>query len=43
MQDVVIVAAKRTPIGTFNGSLVSVSATELGIASSQSDSGTGGS
>ena len=35
MQDVVIVAAKRTPIGTFNGSLASVSATELGIAAAK--------
>ena len=31
MQDVVIVSAKRTPIGAFNGALAGVSATELGI------------
>ena len=31
MQDVVIVSARRTPIGAFNGVFASVSATELGI------------
>ena len=31
MQDVVIVSARRTPIGAFNGAFTSVSATELGI------------
>ena len=35
MQDVVIVAAKRTPIGTFNGSLSSVSAAGLGIVAAR--------
>lgn len=30
MNEVVIVSAKRTPIGSFNGSLASVSATQLG-------------
>lgn len=30
MNEVVIVSAKRTPIGCFNGSLASVSATQLG-------------
>jgi len=32
MNEVVIVSAKRTPIGSFNGSLASVSATQLGAA-----------
>ena len=30
MNDVVIVAAKRTPIGTFGGGLASLTAPELG-------------
>ena len=32
MQEVVIVSAVRTPIGSFNGSLAAVSATQLGAA-----------
>jgi acetyl-CoA C-acetyltransferase len=32
MQEVVIVSAVRTPIGSFNGSLASLSATQLGAA-----------
>lgn len=32
MQEVVIVSAVRTPIGSFNGSLASISATQLGAA-----------
>jgi acetyl-CoA C-acetyltransferase len=32
MQDVVIVAATRTAIGSFQGSLASVSAVDLGAA-----------
>ncbi|MFM2227601.1 MAG: hypothetical protein RL664_944 [Bacteroidota bacterium] len=32
MQEVVIVSAVRTPIGSFNGSLSSLSATQLGAA-----------
>ena len=32
MQEVYIVSAVRTPIGSFNGSLSSVSATKLGAA-----------
>eukprot|EP01135_Chromosphaera_perkinsii_P012107 Nk52_evm45s2579 gene=Nk52_evmTU45s2579 len=35
-RDVVIVAAKRTPIGTFNGELASVSAPELAAATIKS-------
>ncbi|MEZ4268255.1 MAG: acetyl-CoA C-acetyltransferase [Myxococcota bacterium] len=30
-KDIVIVAAKRTPFGSFNGSLASLSATDLGV------------
>ena len=30
MSDIVIVSAKRTPIGAFNGSLSSLSAAQLG-------------
>lgn len=36
MQDVVIVAAKRTPIGSFNGALASVSSPKLGAAAIKS-------
>ena len=32
MQDVVIVAATRTPIGSFHGALAPLSAVELGAA-----------
>ncbi|MGI9273286.1 MAG: acetyl-CoA C-acetyltransferase [Endozoicomonas sp.] len=35
MQDVVIVAAKRTPVGSFNGCLSSVNAKDLGIAAAK--------
>src|SRR5437016_5614014 len=34
MQDVVIVAAKRTPFGAFGGTLKNFSPTDLGVASS---------
>ena len=32
MNEVVIIAAARTPIGSFNGSLAGLSATQLGAA-----------
>ena len=36
MQDVVIVAATRTPIGCFHGALASLSAVDLGAATIRS-------